>query len=134
MKDRKRKNAKSSKITRRVVRILGYIVVYTLLVWMTMWGCRKAYTFCYEVFGSVSVQQEPGTEVAFQVEAADNMKSVSEKLEREKIIVNKYSFQARVRLLNDPDNALKPGIYMLNTSMDYQEILDQLMVTEGISE
>lgn len=134
MKDRKKADVKSSRLARRVVRFLGYVAVYSLLIWLTVCGCRKAYTFCYEVFGSVAVQQKPGTDIAFQVEAADDIESISKKLEEKKLIVNRYSFQARVRLLNDSEDTLKPGIYVLNTSMDYQQILDQLMVAEGISD
>lgn len=132
MRDRKETDDKSARLVRRAGRLLVYVIVYTMLLWIIVWGCRKAYTFCYEVFGSVAVQEEPGQEIAFQVEAADTIESVSIELEEQGLIVNRYSFQARVRLLNDSKSVLQPGIYMLNTSMDYQEILDQLMVVKGI--
>ena len=81
MKDKKEADVKSSKLARRAGMLLGYAVMYMLLIWLTIWGCRKAYTFCYEVFGSVAVQEEPGMDVAFQVEAADTVESVARKQE-----------------------------------------------------
>ncbi len=134
MKDGKKKDTKSYRLARRTGVLLGYIVVYMLLFWITIIGCRKAYSFCYEVFGSVAIQEEPGSDISFQVEAADTIESVSRRLEEEHLIVNRYSFRARVHLLNESDNTLKPGIYVLNNSMNYQEIIDQIMVTEGITE
>ena len=134
MKETKGADVKPSRLMRRTVVLIGYVGMYALLFWMAAWGCKTAYGFGYEVFGSVAVEEEPGMDVAFQVEAADTIESVSKKLEEENLIVSQYSFRAKVRVLNNSDNILKPGIYMLNTSMDYQEILDQLMVTEGVTE
>ena len=46
------------------------------------------------------------------------------------LIVNKYSFYARTRLMDKDEIELKPGIYTLNTSMGYEEILDILTQSE----
>ena len=46
------------------------------------------------------------------------------------LIANKYSFYVRTRLMDKDEIKLKPGIYTLNTSMGYEDILDILTQSE----
>lgn len=118
------------KMLQSLGRIVGLVLVYALLLVGTVQLCKKGYQFCYEVFGSVSVQEAPGKEIAFQVEASDTMKSVSKKLEEKGLIVNQHSFLIRIRLMGAEKKILHPGIYLLNTSMDYEDVINQLTVSE----
>ncbi|MBO5483939.1 MAG: endolytic transglycosylase MltG [Lachnospiraceae bacterium] len=123
------------RISVKMLKSVGIAVVYVVSFMLLLYGvialCQKGYAFCYEIFGSVAVQEAPGREIAFQVEAADSIKSVSEKLEKKGLIVNRYSFMIRTKLMDSEKIILRPGIYLLNTSMDYGEIINQLTVSEG---
>ena len=65
----------------------------------------------------------------FQVETNRSMYEVADKLQKQGLIVDKYSFYARTQLLEQDTVILRPGTYVLRTNMDYQEIIDILTVS-----
>lgn len=115
---------------------------YHLLIWVIelllllliffgiIWGCQKSYQFCYEVFGSVAIEEKPGQEREFEVKQEDTMYQVAGRLRKEGLIVNQYSFYVRTIWMDENQNKLRPGIYVLNTSMDYEEIINELTMSE----
>lgn len=54
---------------------------------------------------------------------------MADKLQKQGLIVDKYSFYARTQLLEQDTVILRPGTYVLRTNMDYQEIIDILTVS-----
>lgn len=80
-------------------------------------------------FGTVTVDQGKGQEKVFQVETNRSMYEVADKLQKQGLIVDKYSFYARTQLLEQDTVILRPGTYVLRTNMDYQEIIDILTVS-----
>lgn len=107
-----------------------YVLVNVLLVFVVIYGtvifCKKGYTFCYEIFGSVVVEEAPGTDVDFEVDSSDTIDTVADRLYKNRIIVNRQTFYIRTRFMEPDELELKPGKYTLNTSMDYETILKQL--------
>lgn len=77
----------------------------------------------------VTVDQGKGQEKIFQVETNRSMYEVADKLQKQGLIVDKYSFYARTQLLEQDTVILAPGTYVLRTNMDYQEIIDILTVS-----
>lgn len=92
--------------------------------------CVQGYHFCYEIFGSVVVEDAPGTEHAFLLTESDTMWDVAERLQKEDLIVNRYSFYIRTKFMDPETIILQPGEYVLNTSMTYEEIINQLTASE----
>lgn len=128
MEETKQHKGISVKVLRSVAVFGGYFCLYALLLYATVFICQKGYQFCYEIFGSVVAAEAPGEEIAFQVEATDTMKSVSKRLEKKGLVVNQYSFFMRTKLMDSKKVTLRPGIYLLNTHMDYEDIINQLTV------
>ena len=60
----------------------------------------------------------------------DSLSDVSERLQENGLIVNKYTFMVRTKLMDPEKTVLRPGKYMLNTSMDYEEIINQLTFSD----
>ncbi|MDE6851369.1 MAG: endolytic transglycosylase MltG [Lachnospiraceae bacterium] len=116
--------------TLNTFRFLLALCVNLLLTILVFYGigsaCLQGYHFCYEIFGSVVVEDAPGTEQTFQVMESDTMWEVAERLEQEDLIVNRYSFYIRTKLMDPRTVELYPGEYVLNTSMTYEEIINQL--------
>lgn len=112
------------------IRYVVCICINLLLVVTVFIGafklCSLSYHSCYEIFGSVSTEKVPGQNKVFEIMKNDNLSNVSERLEKEGLIVNKYTFMARMNLLGFKKADLRPGKYMLNTSMDYEEVINQL--------
>lgn len=104
------------------------VLIMILVVYTIGQICIRGYHFCYEIFGSVVVEDAPGSDREFVVDYGETMYEVSERLEEDGLIVNRYSFYLRTQFMEEEDVVLKPGSYVLNTSMDYKEIIDQLTV------
>ena len=124
-------NDKSSgRFIRRTVIASIYLMIYFVLSVCVIFCCRQGYRFCRLVFGTESVDRQTGKDCSFEVDATDTMKSVSVRLKKEGIIVDDASFYFRTQMMDPADIYLKPGRYVLNTSLNYQEIIDLLTMTE----
>ena len=110
----------------------AYILFYSLLLFGVLEGGKAAYRYGYEVFGPVTVQKAPGENVSFMVRKEDTMTSVAKHLEDSGLILDRHSFLTRTRLMDPEMIVLRPGYYVLNTSMQYDDIINQLTVSEGI--
>ena len=125
---------KSNKVIFRLAHNVVVLVVEILLVLLVAFGvvkcCQGSYHFCYEVFGSVSLEEEPGQNKDFLVKESDDMYRVAKRLYKEKLIKNPYSFYARTIMMDQNEIKLRSGSYVLNTSMDYEEIINELTMSE----
>lgn len=112
------------------VRYIAYICLNILMIATVLFGtfklCSLSYHSCYEIFGSVSPEKSPGQNKDFEINVSDDLFAVSSRLEQNGLIANKYTFMARVKLLNAEKMVLHPGKYTLNTSMDYENVIDRL--------
>lgn len=112
-----------------LVWILEILLVFLVIVGIIS-CCQRSYRFCYEVFGSVPAAEEPGQNKDFQVNEEDTMFRVAARLKEENLIVGRYSFYVRATLMDQSQLQLRPGNYVLNTSMDYEEIINELTMSE----
>lgn len=112
-----------------LLSIIFYLLVFVGISRMS----NYVYGFSYQVFGNVSVQEAPGFDVDFVVNDGETIMQVADRLEHGKLIVNKYSFYIRAQLnsTGKGGQSIKPGSYELNTSMNYEEILN---VITGMTE
>lgn len=99
------------------VTVLFYVIVILIVSNLS----SSAYDFCYEIYGTVTVDKAPGRDVTIQIEDGESTKNVAKKLELNKVIVNDTTFYIRTKL---SEKTIFPGTYILNTSMSYEEILD----------
>lgn len=104
-----------------VTRFILNVIFYVLVVAAVYKGSTFLYHFSYEVFGSVARTEEPGTDVPVQIYRGETTMNIATKLETSLVIVDKYSFYVKTKLKNYD---IMPGTYILNTSMDYDEILE----------
>lgn len=109
------------KITSAVLRVFLNILFYIAIILVLIQAVKITYNFSYQLFGSVSVEAEPGIDTEFQISKGESTMDVARKLEAGNLIVNKYSFYLKTKF---KDYNIYPGTFILNTSMDYDEILD----------
>ena len=112
-------------VIKAVLSIFLTVIFYMLVILAVSFLCRKTYNFVYQIFGDVTVQEAPGTDVTFVIEDGDGTFDIAKRLEYSKLIVNRYSFYIRARLSTsgEGEKPILPGTYSLNTSMTYGEIL-----------
>lgn len=109
------------RLTGAITRFILNIIFYILVVVVVYKGATFLYHFSYEVFGSVARTQAPGTDVTVQIYRGETTMNIATKLETSLVIVDKYSFYFKTKL---KDYDIMPGTYVLNTSMDYNDILE----------
>ncbi len=116
------------KITSFILRLLLNILFYTIVVILIVRVSKITYDFSYEIFGQVTASEEPGRDIEIQISKGESTMNVASKLELNKIIVNKYSFYVKAKLLK---HTIMPGTYALNTSMTYDEIFAVITEPSG---
>lgn len=105
----------SSFLFRMLLNIAFYLAVIMLITKVS----TETYKFCYQIFGQVTASEAPGRNVEIQIKKGESTMNVASKLQLNKIIVNKYSFYVKAKLLK---HTIMPGTYTVNTSMTYDEI------------
>lgn len=117
-------NAKLAlRVTGGVFRFVLNILFYVVVIMCIMTFSRAAYAFTYQIFGNVSVDEEPGKDVKIRIVSGESTMTVARKLKQNKIIVNDTTFYVKAKLA---DIQIMPGTYMVNSSMTYDEIFEQL--------
>ena len=106
------------------------IFIYAVIIYFVVKAVHYTYDFAYRIFGDVSVEEDPGRDVKVLILKGESTMNVATKLETNKIIPDKYSFFLKVQIGNfgiDEGEKKKyeimGGTYVLNTSMNYDEIL-----------
>lgn len=120
------------KVAGGLLHLFLNILFYTIVVVVIIQASKYAFDFAYQVFGSVPKNPEPGYEVEIQILKGESTMSIANKLEVSNVIVNKYSFYLKTKLKKYD---IMPGTFVLNTSMDYDEILAEITdISNSIAE
>ena len=111
------------------------IFIYAVIIFFVIKGIHKCYDMAYRIFGDVQVEEDPGRDVKITIYKGETTMDIANKLETNMLIPDKYSFFLKVQIGNfgSDDNKKKyeimGGTYVLNTSMNYDEILE--MITDS---
>ena len=111
------------KITSFIIRLLMNIMFYILVIFLIVAISRKAFQFAYQLYGPVIVEEAPGKDIIFQIKKGESSMDVASKLERNRVIVSKYSFYVKTKLQGAE---IMAGTYEINSSMTYDEILNTI--------
>lgn len=106
-------------ILRITLQVFLNVIFYVLVIFVVVKGSKFAYTMAYETFGSVTATPKPGFERTITVTDGEGTMDLSKELEEDGIIVNRYTFYLRAKLMKQN---IKPGTYKVNSSMNYDEI------------
>ncbi len=115
----------SIKITLRIssfiLRFLLNVIFFVLVIAFVIYGSRKAFDFTYQLYGPVSLDEEPGRTVPIKINKGESTMDVAAKLELNRVIADKYSFYVKTKIHK---KVIMPGTYLVNSSMTYDEVLD----------
>lgn len=117
------KEKKGSNGVKTSFHIVISILLYVVLILGTVYVTKEAYRFSYQIFGTDTVAEEPGTDVMFTIRKGDSTETIAEQLEYKNVIKNKNSFFIRAKLMVNNVDPILPGVYQLNTSMNYGDII-----------
>ncbi len=113
------------KILSFIIRLMLNIIFYIAIIYLIARISQITYNFTYQIFGQVTSEEAPGTDVVIQIKKGESTMNIASKLERNKVIVNKYSFYVKAKLKK---YVIMPGTYTVNTSMTYDEIFTAITV------
>lgn len=106
-----------------ILHLLLNIVFYAVVIFAIYKVGITAKEFCYQVFGNYTMDAEPGINAEITIQEGASTMEVAAALEMNRLIPNRYSFYLKVQLMKEK---ILAGTYILNTSMTYDEILDQI--------
>ncbi len=121
MTARNTKTRVALKIISATLQLLFNIIIYVVIIMALFKFGTMAYNFTYQIFGEVSVSESPGKDITLQIKKGESSQTIAHKLELSNVIVDEYSFLVKLKLSK---TVIMPGEYVLNNSMDYNEIID----------
>ena len=116
-------------ITGTVISVAVRIIIAALVLFVLLKGVKIAYNFGHSVFYAEAVDEKPGRDVVITVVEESDASETAELLKRKGLIDNEISFRIQKKFF---EYDLKPGEYVLNTSMTSREMLE--IMNEGPEE
>lgn len=86
---------------------------------------ETSYRYCYSIVSDVAVDEEPGRDVRVTVTSGMKSKELASLLERKGLVEDADIFVFQLKV-NRYDDRLKPGDYVLNTSMTPREMMKRM--------
>ena len=99
------------------------IVFYGLVVFGGVQLCRVGYSFACEAVGDTSKDLPPGQTTAFTISEDDGEFEVAKRLSNQDLVGNPAAFYVHMQLMKREGTDMQKGIYTLNSSMTYEEII-----------
>lgn len=118
----------ASKIVMRLVSISFHVLVFLVIVYGLYQLGLRSYDYGYRIFTESAVTSGEGRDRLVQVKSSMNASDIAALLEEKGLIRDKWLFFIQLNL-SEYKNAMKPGRYMLNTSMTAREMM-QVMAQE----
>lgn len=110
----------------KVMLSAGLFVLRLSLIILVVIGIYRlgeySYNLGYSIIADTSVDAPPGREVSMTLRSDMTVKEAAQLLERKGLIEDARIFQIQLKL-NNYEEELMPGTYVLNTSMTSKEIM-----------
>lgn len=110
-------------ILKIILQVVFNILMYTLIIIVVIRLSTAVYDFSYQIFGNVSVEGAPGTDMPLEIKSGEGTMDLAKDLENKGLIVDKYTFYVRAKISTGSSKPILPGSYKINTSMTYDEII-----------
>ncbi|MCR5691360.1 MAG: hypothetical protein K6G62_03990 [Eubacterium sp.] len=114
------------KAVRTMLIIILNIIFYAVVLFAGIQICQKGYSFSYDVLGDTVVEVPPGEDRAITVTETESTMEVLGELEDKHVIKDRYSLYVRLMLEEKNNKKIPAGVYMVNSSMTYGEVIQTL--------
>lgn len=113
----------------RIIKFIWHLLInmafYLIIIYLAVRVGSVIYDTSYQVFGNEGTVESDGVDVYIKIDQGETTMNVASKLEQNKVIDNKLSFFIHAKL---KEYTIMPGIFTLNTSMNYDEIFAVITV------
>ena len=121
----------SEGFARVMSKVLKYLVMFVVIYYFAaaafVFGgvqlCRVGYSFACEAVGDTSKDLPPGQTKAFTISEDDGEFEVAKRLSNQDLVGNPAAFYVHMQLMKREGTDMQKGIYTLNSSMTYEEII-----------
>lgn len=113
---------KTKKATLTIVSVVAHILITLLVIMLIYRGAMYCYDFGYRIFTDVPMAVEPGTDVTVIVNEGYSTKDIGEILQQNGLISDATLFVFQEKL-SEYAGEIKPGVYVLNTSMTTEKMI-----------
>lgn len=113
---------KTKKATLTIVSVVAYILITLLVIMLIYRGAMYCYDFGYRIFTDVPMAVEPGTDVTVIINEGYSTKDIGEILQQNGLISDATLFVFQEKL-SEYAGEIKPGVYVLNTSMTTEKMI-----------
>lgn len=112
--------------TQKVVLAVGMFILRLAILILVVVGVYRAgefsYQYCYGIVSNVAMEPEPGKDVSVKVDDSMSVKDTAQLLERKGLVNDADIFRMQLKM-NDYEDKLRAGSYILNTSMTPKEMM-----------
>lgn len=123
----------AKKIIGTVINVSFEIILLALVV-IAIYNCGlKAYDFGYSIFTQSPVSSEPGEDILVKISASDSEYDVAKLLETKGVIKDANVFFTQLKLQSS-STKIVPGEYTVNTSMNFERIIEIITGRKDSSE
>lgn len=105
-----------------VISAVLKVVVAALVIAVVYKGAAIAYDYGYRVFKEEPVAESPGVDITVEITVGKTPLQIGEILQSKGLIRDAKLFYIQ-NLLSQYKDRMKPGVYVLNTSMTMQEMM-----------
>jgi cell division protein YceG involved in septum cleavage len=131
-----RKNAQMKRsrglfdVSKFIIVLLAKIAGIIIIIIFAAYICRYSYNFCYQIFGSVAVDEEgKGFTTSVTITDGVTLKQLSKNLEDKGLIIDKNSFYIKAKL---DGVQIQSGSFILSSEMDYDEIFEMISISSDV--
>lgn len=105
------------------------VVLAAIIILYVYKGAITAYDYGYRIFAEEAMSDEPGRDVSVTIADGRSVKEIGELLESRGLIRDAKLFVFQ-ELLSEYHGEIKPGDYVLNTSMNAEELIETMAAEE----
>lgn len=105
-----------------IISVVMHIMVVLIVVIVIYAGAMRCYDFGYRVFTDTPMSLEPGRDVTVIINEGNSTRQIGDILQQNGLIKDAGVFVVQEKL-SEYAGEIKPGVYILNTSMTTEKMI-----------
>lgn len=108
--------------TMSIISVVVHILITLVVIIVIYAGAMRCYDFGYRIFTDTPMSLEPGRDVTVIINEGNSTGQIGALLKENGLIKDAAVFVAQEKL-SEYSGEIKPGVYVLNTSMTAEEMI-----------
>lgn len=113
---------KTKKAALTIISVVVHLMIIFVVAMVIYRGAMYCYDFGYRIFTDAPMSAEPGRDVTVIINEGSSTKQIGEILQQNGLISDANLFVLQEKL-SEYSGEIKPGVYVLNTSMTTEKMI-----------